>query len=535
MVSIPHIAARQLYREDNDPAPYRTILADNPTLLITWWATGCSLFVILIRCFGRYVRTMRLFRDDQWMLLSIIPLLIRLSLAHVVLKYGTNNTQSELLNDEEIRRREVGSQALLAARVFFAIYIWIQKLCITEFYQRLTTQFWKGVYDVGLRVVRWGLLVTLVGSIVSTFVECQPFNHYCKIFNRQVVPDPGPECRNGGIPLYVTGVLDIFTDFVLVIFPIPAIVYSKMANKRKVQLIALFSLSFLPISVASGRIPATIDRNYSQPFRTLMGSLEILAATFASNALILSSFLRDKGPKRAKFKSSSEAGESRIGRSIAATTRGRSEAGAAYWGSDEDLVRDTGFALESDINVGPHDRPPSRQPPNMSNLPKKSPSPTTGPTRHFASLSNQPRARSNTANNNNHNTRNISPTLRAPPAHSTSASVRASNWGFPLMSNGLVLDTSQGIAVTTIETHYSPAEVEIPGGTDQAFELGPVPGARGVHTQISPRHSIGGGLMSEPEGRTSDSSSRSTSSRDGNPNERSTTSVSFRDVGGLLR
>ncbi|RVD88887.1 uncharacterized protein DFL_003053 [Arthrobotrys flagrans] len=526
MVSIPHIAARQLYREDNDPAPYRTILADNPTLLITWWATGCSLFIILIRCFGRYVRTMRLFRDDQWMLLSILPLLIRLSLAHVVLKYGTNNTQSELLNDEEIRRREIGSQALLAARVFFVIYIWIQKLCITEFYQRLTTQFWKGVYDVGLKVVRWGLLVTLMASIISTFVECQPFTHYW-----QVVPDPGPKCRNGGIPLYVTGVLDIFTDFVLVIFPIPAIVYSKMASKRKVQLIALFSLSFLPISVASGRIPATIDRNYLQPFRTLMGSLEILAATFASNALILSSFLRDKGPKRAKFKSSSEAGESRIGRSIAATTRGRSEAGAAYWGSDEDLVRDTGFALESDVN----DRPPSRQPSNLSNISKKSPSPTSGPTRHFAALSNQPRARSNTANNSNNSTRNISPTLRAPPAHSTSASVRASNWGFPLTSNGLVLDTSQGIAVTTIETHYSPAEVEIPGGSDQAFELGPVPGIRGVNTQISPRHSIGGGLMSEPEGRTSNSSSRSVASREGNPKERITTSVSFRDVGGLLK
>ncbi|KAK6523414.1 hypothetical protein TWF281_001397 [Arthrobotrys megalospora] len=305
-----------------------------------------------------------------------------------------------------------------------------------------------------------------------------------------------------------------------------------MATKRKVQLIALFSLSFLPISVVCGRIPATIDRNYSQPFRTLMGSLEILAATFASNALILSSFLRDKGPKRAKFKSSSEGGESRIGRSIAATTRNRSEAGAAYWGSDEDLVRDTGFALESDVNVGPHDRPPSRQPSNISATSKKSPSPTPGSNRHFASLSNQPRARSNTGNNGS-NPRNISPTLRAPPAHSTSASVRASNWGFPLTSNGLALDTSQGIAVTTIETRYSPIEAEISGGTGQAFELGPVPGSRGVNTQISPRLSIGGGLMTEAEGRTSNSSSRSAGSREGNVP--STTTVSFRDVGGLLK
>ncbi|KAK6538335.1 hypothetical protein TWF694_011213 [Orbilia ellipsospora] len=177
MVSIPHISARQVYREE--PAQYRSILADNPTLLITWWATGCSLFIILARCFGRYVRTMRLFRDDQWMLLSILPLLLRLSLAHVVLKYGTNNTQTDLLSEEEIRRREIGSGVVLALRVSFTVYVWIQKFCITEFYQRLTTQFWKGVYDVGLKIVRWSLLVTATASIISIFVECQPFNHYC--------------------------------------------------------------------------------------------------------------------------------------------------------------------------------------------------------------------------------------------------------------------------------------------------------------------------------------------------------------------
>lgn len=163
------------------------------------------------------------------------------------------------------------------------------------------------------------------------------------------MPDPGPKCRNGVIPLLVTGSLDIFTDVILVIFPIPAILYSKMPNKRKGQLIALFSLSLLVVAVVCGRIPATMDRDYLQPFRTLMASLEILAATFASNALVLSSFLRDKGPKRPKFKSHSEQGDSRIGRSIAGrsiTARNRSEAGAAYWGSDEDLVRDTGFGHE---------------------------------------------------------------------------------------------------------------------------------------------------------------------------------------------
>ncbi|KAF3933965.1 hypothetical protein ABW19_dt0208149 [Dactylella cylindrospora] len=504
------IYPRELYPEE--PAVYRTIIADNPTLLITWWATGCSLFIILTRCAGRYVRTMRLFRDDWWILLSIIPLVLRLSFAHIVLKYGTNNTQTDLLSDEDIRKREIGSGIVLAARVFFVVYIWVQKFCITEFYKRLTTQFWRGVYDVGLKVVRWGLLITGVAAVISVFVECQPFDHYW-----QVKPDPGPKCRNGAVPLLVTGSLDIFTDVILVIFPIPAIIYSKMPNKRKGQLISLFSLSLIVVGVVCGRIPATMERNYSQPFRTLMASLEILAATFASNALVLSSFLRDKGPKRPKFKSHSEVGDSRIGRSI--NTRTRSEAGAAYWGSDEDLVRDTGFGHE--MEGGPMSSDVDRQPSDASSKPIARPVFN----RHFSAYSDRTRAAAPT------------PTqpLSAPPIHSTSTNVRSSNWGFPLQ-NGLALNTN-GIAVTTIETRYSPVTAEAPG---QAFEMSPVAGPKGSGNNSSGslerRTSIGGGrivTISAGNGSSNNNTARlgTGNSAEGPVN----TSINFNDVGGLLK
>src|SRR3954447_4858594 len=103
------------------PPPLRQILDENPTLIIAWWATLCSIFIIICRVFGRYVRTMRLFRDDWWMLGSILPLLIRLGLAHAVLKYGTNNTQTHGLTDEQIAKRRTGSGLVLAARIFLAM------------------------------------------------------------------------------------------------------------------------------------------------------------------------------------------------------------------------------------------------------------------------------------------------------------------------------------------------------------------------------------------------------------------------------
>ena len=56
------------------------------------------------------------------MALSIIPLIARMSFVHVVLIWGTNNVNVSALTDPvKIRHREIGSQMVLAARVFYAM------------------------------------------------------------------------------------------------------------------------------------------------------------------------------------------------------------------------------------------------------------------------------------------------------------------------------------------------------------------------------------------------------------------------------
>ena len=80
--------ARRLY---SSAPPAQTRQETNPTLLVSWWATGFSLAIILVRVFGRYIRTERLFPEDWVMALSILPLLIRMGFVHVVLLWGTNN------------------------------------------------------------------------------------------------------------------------------------------------------------------------------------------------------------------------------------------------------------------------------------------------------------------------------------------------------------------------------------------------------------------------------------------------------------
>jgi len=114
------IIPRHLY--NTAPPDRRTRLANNPTLLYSWWCTVFSAAIIAIRLTGRYIRNERLFREDKIMALSIIPLFARMAFVHVVLIYGTNNVDVSGLTDPVvIRHREIGARMVLGARIFYAM------------------------------------------------------------------------------------------------------------------------------------------------------------------------------------------------------------------------------------------------------------------------------------------------------------------------------------------------------------------------------------------------------------------------------
>lgn len=329
----------------NEPPPMQTRIEMNPTLIVSWWCTLFALTAILIRLFGRWVRTERLFREDWIMMYSIIPLMIRMGLVHVVLIWGTNNIQAQGLTSEEIRHREIGSQLVLAARIFYAAYIWIAKLAVLEFLKRLIGKSWARSYEDGLRFIYGFLVVTYIGVVIGTLSECQPFDHYW-----QVVPDPGPKCREGLVQLIVMGVCDMITDLVLIIFPIPLVWQSSMRVSKKISLVALFLLSTILIAITAYRVPSTIDRGSPQPYRSLLASLEILASAGVSNAIVIGSFVRDKGVKKNKFRAPSTDATSSLGRQV---TRTRTMSVTHHhWGSDEDLAKSVGVSLPRSLRHG---------------------------------------------------------------------------------------------------------------------------------------------------------------------------------------
>lgn len=211
----------------------------------------------------------------------------------------------------------------------------------------MTERFWKKGYEYGLRGIRIFLVATFVAVVIATLAECQPFSHYW-----QVIPDPGPQCRQGYAHLLTMGITDIITDILLVFFPIPIILKSGMPIKRKLSLIALFSMSVILIGITGARVPLVIERRGLQQFRTVLASSEILAATVVSNAIILGSFLRDRGLKKAKYKSGSTT-DSMDRRS---STRRHT---LQQLGSDENLARSLGYRTNPEYaeNKNPVARP----------------------------------------------------------------------------------------------------------------------------------------------------------------------------------
>ena len=105
---------------DSTPPEVRSFRQDKPTLLVSWWCTFYALTVIILRIGGRYVRAEKVFAEDGIMLLAIMPLVMRMAFIHVILLFGTNNTVTTDLSASDIRRREIGSQLVLASRIMYA-------------------------------------------------------------------------------------------------------------------------------------------------------------------------------------------------------------------------------------------------------------------------------------------------------------------------------------------------------------------------------------------------------------------------------
>jgi hypothetical protein len=160
----------------------------------------------------------------------------------------------------------------------------------------LTSSYWKHGYQVWLHLIRVFLLASFTAVVVSTLFDCRPLQKYW-----QVTPDPGPRCRQSYGQLFTMAVADIITDSLLIIFPLAILASATMPLLRKLKLATLFSINAILVAITSIRVYSVVRHAGAQQRRTVYASGEILAAAAVSNAVILGSFLRDRGVKRERW------------------------------------------------------------------------------------------------------------------------------------------------------------------------------------------------------------------------------------------
>ncbi|CAI7616250.1 unnamed protein product [Penicillium glandicola] len=256
----------------------------DPTLIILWVFTWVAVGLIVLRLLLRKLKGHQFILGDYFAMAAIFCALVRLPLIHVVLIWGTNNMSPTLrhtyhFTPEEVRHREIASKFVLANRVFYNSYLWLQKSVLLDTYRRLLTMLrWEKVTMISYIGI---FAATYVTVQTVTFTECDPFNHYWV-----VLPDPGV-CSQAQLQLIVLGVLNVITDIMLIALPIPVLILVKRSVVEKIQLASLFAVGLFIVAITIARLPENAKNASTQVNRTTWASIELLAAAIVANAPIM--------------------------------------------------------------------------------------------------------------------------------------------------------------------------------------------------------------------------------------------------------
>lgn len=97
---------------------------DETTLVIHWVFSCLAILVMLVRLVWKRATRQSFNMGDYLTMAAIVCALTRLGLIHVVLTWGTTNMPRRFrakhkFTDQEIYRREIGSQLSIANRFFY--------------------------------------------------------------------------------------------------------------------------------------------------------------------------------------------------------------------------------------------------------------------------------------------------------------------------------------------------------------------------------------------------------------------------------
>ncbi|KAH7025241.1 uncharacterized protein B0I36DRAFT_332794 [Microdochium trichocladiopsis] len=189
---------------------------------------------------------------------------------------------------KEAYNREMGSKIQVIGWSFYAMELWVLKVCITVFYSRLTTR----LSNLHTRVlVGYGVIgVSYIAVGLSIVLGCQPISR-----NWQIHPNPGNLCQptNSKLNVFMVYLPNVITDVYLLSIPLPLLWGVNISLRRKLTLMLLFSGAIFVIAAATIRAVVIITAG---PEGAVSGSQwacrEIFVSAVVSNLPVIQPLLR---------------------------------------------------------------------------------------------------------------------------------------------------------------------------------------------------------------------------------------------------
>ncbi|KAJ1323577.1 hypothetical protein MN608_10821 [Microdochium nivale] len=237
----------------------------------------------------------------------------------------------------EAYNREMGSKIQVIGWSFYAMELWVLKVCIAVFYSRLTSRLSNLHTRVLVAYTVIGVSYIAVG--LSIVLGCQPMSR-----NWQIHPNPGNLCQptNSKLNVFMVYLPNVITDLYLLSIPLPLLWRVNISLRRKLTLMLLFSGAIFVIAAATIRAVVIITAG---PEGAVSGSQwacrEIFVSAVVSNLPVIQPLLRKLA--------------SRTGLSVLfSRSGGRSGNNAAHGGASG--VSGKGYPLSDNPRTGPQSK-----------------------------------------------------------------------------------------------------------------------------------------------------------------------------------
>lgn len=226
----------------------------------TWTWYGFTWLVVIARMASRVMLQgsfKRLQSDDALMIFAMACDTVLIVGINIISHTNSNlldpNKDTQLTPDD-IREREFGSKMVLVVEQMQCIVIWTVKACFLIMYNRLTMTL---KLNLTVKIVTAYVAVGFVAMEILYFgVWCRPFNQYW------AVPPDNVQCSAATNHLITNAALNISSDLMIILIPMPVFMQSQLPRKRKYILCGLFALGSFTI------LSAILNKYYSftQPF-----------------------------------------------------------------------------------------------------------------------------------------------------------------------------------------------------------------------------------------------------------------------------